>query len=176
MAATVLEEERFRQIADEFDRPTLRQVKRLVLRGSPPADEKLGPLATAYSTYLAGSVGDTRPNAQFWMLAAIGVLWTVWGAYKVFWIADLWGAVLLVIGLAQTLVFVPLSRRAARRARNGLNRSRSILGLEPLPTRSTEWSWRPTRRNRESIGSIRSDPNQHDRHRHSVRTALRRIW
>jgi hypothetical protein len=176
MGATVSEEERFRQIADEFDRPTLRRVKRLVLRGSPPAEENLGPLATAYSAYLAGSVGDTRPNAQFWTLAAIGVLWAAWGAYKVFWTADVAGAVLLVIGLAQTLVFVPLSRREAKRARNGLNRSRSILGLEPLPDRPTEWSWRPIWLNSGSIGSFRSDQNHHDRHPHSVRSALSRIW
>ena len=176
MGATVLEEERFRQITGEFDRPTLRRVKRLVLRGSPPIDEHLGPLATAYSAYLAGSVGDPRPNGLFWTQAANGVLWTAWGAYKVFWTADLSGAVLLVIGLGQTLVFVPLSRREAKRARNGLDRSRSILGLEPLPARPTEWSWRPIWRNSGGIGSIRSDQNRHDRHPHSVRSALRRIW
>jgi hypothetical protein len=70
-----LEDERFHHVAEQFDKPTRRRVKRLVLRGSPPIDDRLVPLANAYAVYLARSVGDTRPRTFFfWSQVGLGVL------------------------------------------------------------------------------------------------------
>jgi hypothetical protein len=173
VGTTVLEDERFHQIADQFDKPTRRRTKRLVLRGSPPVDDTLVPLARAYAVYMARSVGDAGPNTLFfWTQIGLGVLWLAEGAYKVFGTGDYLGVVWLVMGLTSALVLAPLSRREVKRARDGLSRSRAVLGLEPLPAA------RRIGLGNQSRGTSSASPasSQQDRHRHVVRAALRRIW
>ena len=89
VATTVLQDERFHQVADKFDKPTQRRVERLVLRGTPPVDNDLVPLARAYAAYLAPSSGDARLNGfAFWAWTAFGLFWIAEGAYKLFGTGD----------------------------------------------------------------------------------------
>jgi len=134
VSTTAGQEARLRLVADQFNRPTRRRVKRQVLRGSPPLHSELSPLASAYADYLAWTVGQSRPTRQFRLQLALGLFWIVAATADIIVMGPSVSAVIyLTIGIVYVAVIAPLSKRETVRSLEGLRQSRSMLGLKPLP-------------------------------------------
>jgi hypothetical protein len=124
---TPLQDRRFHEVADAFDRRTRRAVVRAVQRGEPPKDPALRPLALLYLERLERDQAGRRkwgPRA----LGACGSMWLIMGVIGALAGEVSRGTTNLVLGVIWVGLAV-FQGRSLRQQSEGLVRSRSALSL-----------------------------------------------